>query len=333
MSIQKTLLDVLAPSAPTGFEGAVADIIKERLSSHADEIRTDALGNLIVIKKAKGNGGKRIMFAAHMDQIGFMVTDIDEKGYLRLAALGGINVSVSVARPIVFASGKEGVIHCEMERDGKDLAMTHLFADVGATNREEAEKVAKIGDWAVYAPHVSIMGKRIASPYMDDRAGVAMLMEAFIDAGDCGNEILAVFTAQEEVGLRGATTAAYALEPDLAIALDVTPAGDPPKAVRRSVTLGEGPAVKIMDNSIVCHPFVRNLMESTAAAHNIPCQPEVLNGGGTDSGAIHLSRGGIRSGVLSIPCRYVHSPVETVDMDDMENGVKLLAQIMRNKVD
>lgn len=332
MSVKQTLLDVLRPSAPTGFEGALAELIAKRLAGAADDIRTDALGNLIVTKKAKKEGGKRLMFAAHMDQIGFIVTEADENGFLRLTTLGGINVPLSVARHVVFASGKQGVLHCETEREGKELAGTHLFADVGAATREEALAIAQIGDWAVYAPQVSELGNRIASPYMDDRAGVALLMEAFLQAGACENEVVAVFTVQEEVGLRGATTAAYSVDPDLAIAIDVTPAGDTPKSVRLPVKLGAGPAVKVMDRSIVCHPQVRTLMEETAAKHGIPFQREVLPYGGTDSGAIHLTRGGVRSGVLSIPCRYVHSPVETIDLSDLEGGVSLLAAIMNTAI-
>lgn len=326
MSVKNdTLLKVLAPSAPSGFEGAAADAIEALLKGHVDELKRDVMGNLFAIHHGKG---KKIMFAAHMDQIGFMVTNIDEKGFLRVTALGGINVQISMARHVVMASGKPGVLFGEMERDGKDLTMQHLFIDVGASCREEAESIARIGDWAVYAPQVSIMGERVSSPYMDNRSGCALLIDALLEAKKSDNEICAVFTVQEEVGLRGATTAAWQAEPDLAIAVDVTLVDCPPKAVRQSVQLGKGPAVKVMDRSVICHPEVRAMMEKVAQEKGIEYQLEVLAYGGTDSGAIHVSRGGVPSGVLSIPCRYVHTPAETIDMNDYWGGVRLLAAIM-----
>lgn len=331
MFSKDTLLKLLAPSAPTGFERAVADVIKDELAPFADSIETDPLGNLIVRKKGPG---KKLMLAAHMDQIGFMVTDIDDKGFLRVARLGGIYLTNALARHVVLASGARGVLCEETDRDGKPLDFKHLFIDVGATCREEAEKAASIGDWAVFAPQVSLLGdSRVASPYMDDRAGCALLVEAFKLLERPDNDIYAVFTVQEEVGLRGAKTAAYAVDPDVGIAIDVTPAFDPPKAARGSVALGGGIAVKVMDSSVVCHPAVRALMEDAARKAGVKYQLEVLTAGGTDSGAISLSRGGVRTGVLSIPCRYVHSPAETIDMGDYEGGVKLLAHIMRHKLD
>ncbi len=329
MSARDTLLKLLAPSAPAGFEGAIAEVIEKELAPYADSIRTDALGNLIVTKNGPG---KRLMLAAHMDQIGFIVSDIDEKGFLRVARLGGIFLKHTVGQHLVFESGARGILFDEVDRDGKELQFSHLFVDIGASSREEAEKKVKIGDWAVYAPNVTEMGNRVASPYMDNRAGCALLVEAFKQLKSPQNEIVAVFTVQEELGLRGATTAAYAVDPDMGIALDVTLTGDAPKANRMSVKLGGGIAIKVMDSSVVCHPAVRKLMESTAQTHGIQWQHEVLTAGGTDSGAIHKSRAGVPCGVLSVPCRYVHSPAETIDLGDLEAGIRLLAAIMENPI-
>ncbi len=178
--------------------------------------------------------------------------------------------------------------------------------------------------------HFAFAPQGVEVTRQDDRAvhGADQPVEAFKLLDKPRNEVCAVFTVQEEVGLRGATTSAYALEPDIGIALDVTPAGDMPKAARMTVGLGKGIAVKVMDNAVICHPTVRARMEEAAKDAGIPYQLEVLTAGGTDSGAIHLSRGGVPSGVLSIPCRYVHSPAETIDLGDLEGGIKLLAKLM-----
>ncbi len=320
--IKDTLLKLLAVHGATGHEEKIAAVIADMLRPYADSVETDVLGNLIV---RKHGAGKRVMFAAHMDHIGFIATDADEHGFVRLYNVGGIDVSVSVGQRVVFENGVEGVIGAEEDIEGAPK-MQNLYADIGASTREEALARVAIGDVAVYAPGVSQLGEwRLASPAMDDRAGCAVLVEAFMQMAQANNEIVAVFTVQEEVGLRGARTAAYAVDPDFAIALDVTLTGDVPEAKpKMAVKLGAGAAIKVMDRSVICAPAVRDRLVSLAKAQNIPYQMEVLTAGGTDSGAIHQTRGGVPSGVVSIPCRYVHSAAETIDLRDMEAAVRLL---------
>lgn len=322
--LKDTLLKLLTIPGPSGYETACADYIETEMKPYADEISRDVMGNLICVKK--GNGGKKIMLTAHMDQIGFVVTAIEANGFLRVTTLGGVNPKVTLASHVVLKSGAPGVLFQEKGSEGQ------LFIDAGASTREEAEKLAMIGDWAVVNGVISDMGSRIAAPYLDDRSGCAVLMEVMKNLGDTDNEVIAVFTTQEEVGLRGAQTAGYALDPDMAIALDVTVAGDIPRASETNsyvVTgLGRGAAVKIIDAGIVSHPAVVQALEEAAAKAGVAWQREVLTGGATDAAVIHKVRGGVPSGAVSIPCRYVHAPCEMVDLRDMEGAVKILLNLL-----
>ncbi|NLJ41737.1 MAG: M42 family metallopeptidase [Clostridiales bacterium] len=317
---------------PSGNEEPIRDAIQKEIEDHVDEFYTDVMGNLIAVKKGKG-GGKRVLLAAHMDQIGLMVTHIDDKGFLRFAALGGISVANSICRRVIFRNGITGVIGYETEVESwKDITLAKMYIDIGASGKEEAESQIKIGDVAVYHSPFSANNDKYMGGAMDDRAGCALLVETIKSLESTPNDLYFVFTTQEEVGLRGAKTSAYALEPDLGISVDVTITGDTPKAKPMAVSLGEGPAIKIKDASILAHPKVKELMVGTAKKHGIPYQLEILEFGGTDSGAIHLSRGGVPSGVLSIPCRYVHSDSETIDANDLKNGVKLLVKILEGEI-
>ena len=322
--LKETLLKLLTIPGPSGYESACADYIEAEMKPFVDTVTRDVMGNLICIKK--GNGGKRIMLTAHMDEIGFVVTAIEDKGFLRVTTLGGVNPKVTLASHVTMKSGAPGVLFQESGSEGQ------LFIDVGASNREEAEALAQIGDWAVVRGVISDMGNRIAAPYLDDRSGCAVLMETLRNLPATDNEIVAVFTTQEEVGLRGAQTAGYAVDPDIAIALDVTIAGDIPRASETNSyvvsRLGKGAAVKIMDRGIIAHPAVVEAMENAARKAGVPWQREVLTGGATDVGAILTGRGGVPSGTLSIPCRYVHAPCEMVDLTDMEGAVRILTAML-----
>ncbi len=326
--IKDTLLKLLAVPAPTGFEGACADLIEKEIAPYVDEICRDVMGNLICVKRGKG---KKIMLSAHMDEIGFIVTGIEDEGFLRVMPLGGIHFDLMQACHVVLKSGAQGVVFAEGGyAPGTAVTAARLFIDIGASSKEEAAKKAAIGDWAAVRPQVSDLGNRLASPYMDDRAGCAVLLEAMKQLKDSDNEIYAVFSTQEEVGLRGARTAAFSIMPDMGIALDVTIADDYPMQKKRVTTsrLGGGAAIKVMDRGSISHPAVKDAMEQAAIKAGVPYQFEVLTGGATDAGAIHLTGGGVPSGTLSIPCRYVHAPCETVDIGDLEACVKLLTALL-----
>ena len=314
--IRDTLMKLLSVYGPTGTEKNVAGVIAEMIRPYVDEIRVDALGNLICVKRGR-EGGKRLMFSAHMDHIGLIVTDADENGFIRVSNLGGINAARSVGAQVVFGNGVQGVIGADGTAQKPE--MKDLYIDIGAENREEALERVALGDAAVYRFSCVELGKnRLSAPAMDDRAGCAVLLEAMALLGETDNEVAAVFSVQEEVGLRGAKTAAYAVDPDLGIALDVTLTGDVPEArPRMSVKLGGGAAIKVMDRSVLCAPVVRDRLVQLAKEERIAYQMEVLVAGGTDAGAMHVSRGGVPCGVISIPCRYVHSGAETVDLRDL----------------
>ena len=321
--MKDTLVKLLNTYGPTGREDNIRTVIAQMIKPYVDEMRTDALGNLIAIKK--GTGGKKIMLAAHMDHIGFVVTYISEDGFLRVHNVGGIRRSNSLNRHVVFENGVHGLVSTEeREVSPTEMGMTKLFIDIGARSREEAEAKVSIGDMAVYTPDAFEMGEFMAAPAMDDRAGCAILVESLKNLKDCPNDVYAVFTTQEEVGLRGDTTDAYDVNPDVGIALDVTMSGDTPKGPLISVRAGEGIAIKVLDSSLICNPELVKELEALAQEKKIRYQREVLTGGGTDAGAMQLTRGGVRAGVLSIPCRYVHSATETVHMGDMAAGVELL---------
>jgi putative aminopeptidase FrvX len=323
-SLLKSLTQTFGPS---GVEEQVTQLIKAEVESFCDEIRTDKLGNLIAIRKGKG---KKIMVAAHTDEIGVIITHIDEKGFLRFALLGGVHTQELLHRRIQFKSGLVGIISVEKLEKPTDLKLNNkLYIDIGTRSREESERLVRIGESAIFMGSYEENDHRILSKAMDDRIGCFVAIEA-LKRLRTNHEVYFVFTVQEEVGLRGAQTAAYALEPELAIAIDVTLTGDTPKAHPMEVKLGDGVAIKVMDRSMITPPEVKGWMAQIAEEHNIPYQWEVLEFGGTDSGAIHLTKGGIPAGVLSIPTRYVHSPSEVVDRRDIEAAVHLLVALLES---
>lgn len=324
MSINNKLEALCTAYGPTGRETEIADVIKKQIEQYADEIRQDVMGNLIAIKKGSV-GTRKVMLAAHMDEIGFIVTHIDDNGFLRVAAVGGVSPQRSIFQRVQFENGTIGVIgHETKDMKIESMKIHHLFVDIGATTKQEAQKQVQIGDIAKFtAPYIKMAG-RATSPAMDNRAGCVVLVELMERLKDNKDDVYFVFTSQEEVGLRGAKTAAFGIRPDLGIALDVTPAGDTPESTRFTVDLGKGPAIKVKDRSLLCNPLVIKMLTKAAEQAGIDTQREVLEFGGTDSGAIQMTGQGVPAGVISIPCRYVHSQAETVDFGDIEGAVKLL---------
>lgn len=306
----------------SGNEGAVREVIKSEIKGRLDEIYTDALGNLIGIKRGKG---KKIMLAAHMDEIGIIATYIDEKGFVRFSNIGGVSQFYSLGQRVRFENGVTGAVFYEEKlEEMKNLKLSNMYIDIGAKSREEAEAKIRIGAVACFVGETVQEGDKVISKSLDDRSGCAVLIKTIEELPATDNELYFVFTVQEELGLRGAKTAAYGLKPDIAIAIDVTLSGDKPECKPMAVKLGEGPAIKIKDRSVICHAEVKTLLQNAASELNMPVQYEILEEGGTDAGAIHLTAGGIPSGAVSIPCRYIHSPVEMASLSDIENSVRLL---------
>ena len=321
------VLDITGIFGPSGDEELIRNFISELVSEYADEIKTDALGNLIVHKKGPG---KKIMLAAHMDQIGLMATAVEESGYVRFAPIGGVSPSTLVNQKVVFKNGVIGVVSME----GKDCTasgpVSKFFIDIGTGSREETEELISPGDNCIfYAPAVELANDMISSPYLDNRVSCAVLIEVLRSLKALQYDAYFVFTTQEEVGLRGAKAAAFGIMPDLGIAIDVTGTGDIINPAHiMSVKLGAGPTVKIKDASVICSPMVRRLLEQTAEKHQIPYQPEILEYGGTDTASIQLTGAGIPAGCISIPTRYIHSMSETCSMSDVENAARLLTALL-----
>ena len=316
---------------PSGSEHIIRKKIRAEIEGFADEVRTDALGNLIARKGSKGNGGKRVMVSAHTDEIGLMVTHVDDDGFARFITIGGVNPLTCLGGRVLFMNGTRGVIGAERLAPAEQLTLGHLFIDTGATSREDSR--VGVGDVAGFERPFVDLGKRVVAKSLDDRAAVAVAIQALKSIKKTVNEIYFVFSVQEEVGLRGATTAAYGVDPDLGLAVDVTPTGDTPKSTRRSVALGKGPAIKVRDSSFIADTRIINWMVKEAEAQKLPYQMEVLEAGGTDGRAIQMTRAGVPAGCLSIACRYVHSPSEMVDINDVSESVRLLVDLLSNPVD
>ncbi|MEW6182108.1 MAG: M42 family metallopeptidase [Bacillota bacterium] len=330
----------------SGFESPVRKVLAERLTPFASEISVDGLGSLIAVKKGV-SAEPRIMVAAHMDEVGFMVTQITDEGFVKFQTLGGWWEQVLLAQRVdILTSGGSvpGVIgakspHILSPEDRKQpVKMKSMFIDVGATGREEAARTGvKPGDPVIpYSPFTVCRNARtLMAKALDDRSGCAMVVELFQRLNPCElpGTVFGVMTVQEEVGLRGAVTSAEAVNPDVAVVADVTVATDTPGITADDVPvkmyLGKGPAIGFYDNTMIPHIPFRDFVIKTAEENNIPYQIEVMAGGGTDAGRIHIHRRGVPSIVIGIPVRYIHDHTGIAHIDDYENAVKLITSVVK----
>lgn len=326
----KTLAEAWGPS---GYEHHVRQIIREAVQDVADEITVDPLGNLIC---RMGSGGKRVMIAAHMDEIGVMATYQEPtSGYLRFDNIGGLLHTTLAGSRVQFEDGTIGVIgvHDQWgDARTKVPALDQFFIDVS----DGEDTTFRIGQPARFYGPVVQRGTRVIGRAMDDRIGCAVAVAAMHklkeSTAPLPNEAVFVFTVQEELGIRGARAAANGVNPDVGIALDVTGTGDQPHGFKMAVKLGAGAAIKVKDNGLVVPPQVRDWMVTTAEAQGIPYQLELLPMGATDAAAIQTALSGVPSGVISIPCRYVHTVSETVDMTDVNASVDLLVALLSQEI-
>ena len=322
MELFELIQTLSSAHGPSGDEADIRNILSELASPMADEVAWDTMGNLIVHRKGPGS---KVMLAAHMDSIGFIVTHIEKEGFLRMGKLGGISPKDAVYTPIRFKNGVRGVVVPEEKADFGKLKLDECYIDIGARDEEQAKKLVQVGDTAVYDSPCFLQGSGVISPYLDNRISCAVLLAVLERIQTSANDLYFVFTSQEEVGLRGAKTAAWAVDPDWAIAVDVTDVDDTPGSERSgTVQLGKGAAVKVMDSSIICHPEVVAKLEGLAQVQGISVQRDIMRGGGTDAGAIHTTRLGVKTGGISVPCRYIHTPVEMADLGDAEACIKLV---------
>jgi len=321
-------------TGPSGYEAQIRAVVREEVEPYADELRVDAMGNLIVRKGQRGPNGMKIMLAAHIDEIGIIVTHVDEDGFVRFITLGGVRPHTCVGGRVRFLNGVCGVINMEPPDDMTKLpTFEQLYIDLGLSSNQDAP--VKVGDVAAFDRPFLDLGDRVVAKSLDDRIGAAVLIEALRQLKETPHELYFVFSVQEEVGVRGATAAAFGVDPDLGLAVDVTGTGDTPRRakLRMQVSLGKGPAIKVRDGGMLADPKVIDWMVRTAEQNSLPYQLEILEGGSTDARAMQLTRAGVHAGCLSIPSRYIHSPSEMVDYNDVQQAVQLLVALISQPVE
>lgn len=328
----KSLIQKLVETtSPSGYEAPIRAVVRAEVDPLADEVYVDALGNLIARKGSAMPGGQKIMLSAHMDEIGVIATHIDENGFVRFTTIGGVRPHTCYGGRVRFLNGTAGVIGMERPTDPTKLpTFEQMFIDVGVSSRKDCP--VKVGDVAAFERPFADLGDRLVSKAMDDRISVAVLIETLRQLKSTPHTLFFVFSVQEEVGLRGATTAAFGVDPDIGISVDVTGTGDTPKGSKMEVSLGKGPAIKVRDGGMLSDPRLVEWMVNVAEKAKLPYQREVLEGGTTDAKAMQVSRAGMPAGCVSIPCRYVHSPSEMVDYNDVQNAVRLLTAMVSQPV-
>lgn len=318
-----------------GREEEVRSLMKKFLKPYTDEVVEDKLGNVIGIKKGKKNAPK-VMLASHMDEIGLLVKTISKEGFLQFMKIGGIDDRLLLAQKVMVLTEKgclHGIIgskppHIQKEEERKRvLAWDELFIDVGAENQQDAQKMGvKIGDPVCFDVKFARIGKNIViGKAFDDRVACAIMIEAMKALQNTDCTIYAVGTVQEEVGLRGATTSAFGIDPDFGIAIDVTVAGDTPgvRDVDAPVKMNKGPSLTVADSGLIVHPRVLKLLIDAAKECKIAYQLETGLPGSTDAARIAITKAGVPSGVISVPTRYIHSPTSMLSLKDAEDSVKL----------
>jgi len=314
----------------SGVEAPVRDTILAEIKDYIDEYKIDAMGNLLAWKGNKND--VKLMFAAHMDEVGFMITHIEKTGEMRFQPVGGIDPRVVLAKRVFIGKNKIpaviGVkaVHLLTDTEEKNIPkFKELFMDAGFTSDKEVEKAGiKRGDFAVFPTEYRETNKTIFAKAIDDRIGCSIMVE--LVKKTYPYPVAFAFTVQEEVGLRGASVVGYSVHPEYALILEGTGAGDFPqkKDIGRFPQMGKGPVITIMDSSCICNREITNLIIKTAEENNIPYQIKKPGIGGTDAGVITKSREGVKCGVVALPARYIHSPVSVVKRDDIDNMVKLV---------
>ena len=342
MKLVEVLEKLSNANGVTGREDEVRDLMKNFLKPYVDEIREDKLGNLIALKKGKKDA-PTVMLAAHMDEVGLMVKNIKKKGFLQFAKIGGIDDRILLAQTVIVHTDKgplTGVVgsrpvHIQTEAEKKKIIEADkLFIDIGAKDKEEAEKMGvQVGDVVSFDTKFVQLGNNVVlGKAFDDRVGCAVMIETLrrLQKVDCN--VYAVGTVQEEVGLRGATIAAFQIEPDLGIALDASVAGDTPGVGEGEApaNMGEGPVLTVADAGLIVHPKVLRLLIDSAKENKILYQLETGIRGATDAARIALSRDGVPSGVISVAARYIHSPAAILNLDDVEKAVQLAVATIEN---
>ncbi|MGB8980705.1 MAG: M42 family metallopeptidase [Anaerolineales bacterium] len=331
----KKLLQILTETlGPSGYEDKIREIVRREVKPLADEIRVDTLGNLIVRKcpNKPAQAAKKIMVAAHMDEMGVIVSHVDKNGFVRFSPVGPLVRGYLPGGRVRFLNGTQGVIGFEGLDHGSEMpALDKAYIDVGAASREDCP--VKIGDVAAFDRPYAEFGNRLTAKAMDNRAGVLAAIESLRALKSTPHDVYFVFTTQSQVGSRGAATSAYGVDPDIGIALDATASEDTPHVYGIGMALGQGPCIRIQDVGMIADTRLVSWMIAAAERNKLPYQREVIRQGGSDARAIQIARAGVPVGCISIPVRYLHSPSEMVDYSDVQNTVRLLAAVLRTPID
>lgn len=320
----------------SGDEGKVRDLLKEYVSPHVDEVKVDRIGNLIAYKKGKSSR-RKVMLAAHMDEVGFIINNISDDGMLKFRPVGGIDPRILPSKRVkIGPDGIPGIlgikaIHLQEPGERKNsVKIKQMYIDIGVQNKEQAQKLVNLGDYVVFDSEFVQFGKNnVKGKALDDRVGCAILAE--LVKQEFPFDLYACFTVQEEIGLRGAGVAAYHIEPDMAIVVEGTTCSDVVDVDEHlHVTrLGKGPVISIADRTSFGNKELVTKLIETAKANGIPFQIKEGMFGGNDAGAIHVSRGGVATAVVSVPCRYIHSPSSVMNLDDYHNTFKLINEFLK----
>lgn len=335
MELLKTLKDLCALNGISGDETAVADYICKRIDGKCD-YSIDNMGNVIAFKKGIRTAPKKLLISAHMDEVGLIVTYINADGMLKFSAVGGIDPRVLYGRRVYVGANKVlGVIggtavhNLSAEERKKAPSVSEMTIDIGCASREQTARLVSLGDSAVFDSQFLQFGDgMIKAKAIDDRAGCAIMLELI--GGQLEYDAYFTFVVQEEVGLRGAAAAAYTVDPDCAVVLESTTAADIPlsSAEKRVCEVGKGPVVSFMDRHTIYDRQLYRLAFETAEQLGIPCQTKTMVAGGNDAGAISVSRGGVRTAAVSLPCRYLHSPSCVISETDLYNAYLLTKKLM-----
>ncbi len=324
MDLLKELTNIFGPS---GREGEIREFIKTKIAGSA-EFRVDPMGNLIVHKKGSG---KKLMFIAHMDEIGFMITEIDQRGFLRFTPLGKPILRFLPGKMVKFANGTHGVIGVESEDGNKELDLSGLFIDVGGDHKEVTSKV-KIGDVAVFATPFRRQDNYVIGKALDDRIGCYLLITLIKENPPSPFDLYFVFAVQAEVGLRGEKTSAYSIQPDYAISISPIQSGDIPKGPPVPVKLNHGVAVTVKDERMITMPVIRDRLIELCQEEGIKYQMGIRESGSSGGASAQLSRFGVPTGAISIPTRYLHTGCEMSSEADIEAALNLLRCLVRKGI-
>lgn len=325
--------ELVSLGAPSGFEDTVRNFIKEK--AVADEVYIDSIGNLICHKK--GNG-KKVMVSAHMDEVGLIITEITDKGFLKFDTLGGIETAVLCSKKVLIGDNKvPGIISAKAihlqkgDEVTSPLKIKDLCIDIGAKDKEAAKKIVNLGDYAIFdGEYIEFGDNLVKSKALDDRVGCAILLELMKKNYD--SDMYFVFSVQEEVGLRGATVAAYNIKPDIALVIEGTTCSDVygSKPHNQVTNLGGGAVMTAMDRAAISDKEYYDFIMKTASENGIKLQIKRTVMGGTDAGAIQRSCAGVKTAVLAVPCRYIHSHVSVMNLEDYESVYKLAKVVLKN---